>query len=136
MGRAPTPWLQTAFDMLASGEWVPRDQVLAAMSKRVPPGVAYRRGQKMDRGNNTSEELLMSRGARHICLTALGGRPQIKQMERNGVFLVRLAEAPPARTPLVLTPVEDEAEAEYVIVPVDMWHGRRHLQVDELRWVR
>lgn len=46
MAITTTPWGKAIDDVLEDGEWHTRDELIAAGAAAVPPGVAYREGER------------------------------------------------------------------------------------------
>lgn len=103
------PWTAAALELLADGEWHPRELVIVEAMKSVPPGVAFRdaekernRAQRRPNGPGPrvkgTDETSITTGARNIardCLANLeharhGNPPRIERAVVDGVDSIRL----------------------------------------------
>jgi hypothetical protein len=93
-GRADTPWRHAIDALLADGEWHDREELLAAGAAAVPPGVAFRNGERQrlarrsvgspttrHRGDNATA---IAVGARVIADKILWSRARRGSLERTG----------------------------------------------------
>ena len=93
-GQTSTPWGRALDAALADGKWHHRDEILAAASITVPPGVAFRRGDQRRRQRRTTGDpderhhgdttTSMRAGARDVARGLLHSRVQRRVVERDG----------------------------------------------------
>lgn len=111
MGRL-RPWTAAALAVLDDGGWHPREDVLRAGMRAVPPGVAFRDGEKdRNRANRRpngpgpritgTNETSIDVGARNIVRDCIGGLlaakhgnpPMLERAVVKGVDSLRLTRA-------------------------------------------
>lgn len=105
--RELSPHLQRAYELLADGEWRPREQVVAEMMKKVDReqalraterkrlDIARRRSQPNPerRLREAPEQRLIDSGARSLSIMGLISAKRIERRDVNGVVMIRLRPA-------------------------------------------
>lgn len=84
MGTTSTAWGACIDELLADGEWHEREELIVAGVAVVPPGVAYREGEKLRRKDRSGRAAPEGRvlGSRGVSVAA-GARSIVRQAIRN-----------------------------------------------------
>jgi hypothetical protein len=86
MGTASTAWGARIDQLLADGEWHEREHLITAGIEEVPPGIAYREGEKLRRKERSGRVAPEGRvlGSRAVSVAA-GARSLVRQAIRNRI---------------------------------------------------
>lgn len=94
---AATAWGTKIDELLADGEWHELDELLAASMELVPPGAAYRTGERHrrerrgnDRTVRTTQQGTIAAGRRRTVYDAIRSRVRHGTVERDGHRVRRL----------------------------------------------
>lgn len=88
MAVTTTPWGLAVDRILSDGEWHSSEEIIASAGASVPPGVAYREGERR-RGSvaprvRGDQESALAAGARSRVRDALHSRVRTGTVERDG----------------------------------------------------
>jgi hypothetical protein len=91
---ARSPWGAVLDELLADGDWHSGDELIAAMVAAIPPGVAYRAGEKSRTNARRwgtpgarkfgDQETAVAAGARRLASSLLAKRVSRATVERDG----------------------------------------------------